>query len=270
MRLTEKEMMDLEMAVFLLENPGWVAKVSDVVGTPVEKAIGLLPEKVKVLVQGATEEAIKQSLKVASLTIKGKNTKPSKDWFHNILVASSGGVGGFFGLAGLAVELPISTVFMMRSILDIAQSEGADISDFRTRVACIEVFALGGRTQDDNASESGYFATRGLLAKSVSEAMEYIAAHGVVEEGAPALVKLIINVASRFGIQVTEKVAAQSVPVIGAATGAVVNLLFIDHFQDMARGHFIVKRLERAYGESVVQEKYLEIVRSLKHKSAAA
>ena len=70
------------------------------------------------------------------------------------------------------------------------------------------------------------------------------------------MVKFFTTVASRFGIQVTEKVAAQAVPVIGAATGATLNLLFIDHFQDMARGHFIVKRLEKQYSPEFIQEKY--------------
>ena len=35
----------------------------------------------------------------------------------------------------------------------------------------------------------------------------------VVEEGAPALVRLVAQVASRFGAVVSEKVAAQAVPV---------------------------------------------------------
>ena len=49
------------------------------------------------------------------------------------------------------------------------------------------------------------------------------------------------------------------VPAIGAAGGAIINTLFIDHFQDMAHGHFIVRRLERKYGEAIVKEKYLAI-----------
>jgi hypothetical protein len=46
------------------------------------------------------------------------------------------------------------------------------------------------------------------------------------------------------------------VPVIGAAGGALVNMLFINHFQDMARGHFTVRRLERIYGAHVVGAAY--------------
>jgi hypothetical protein len=97
---------------------------------------------------------------------------------------------------------------------------------------------------------------RAALAKSVSEAAGYIAQRGLVEEGAPAIVRLIAQLATRFGVNVSEKVAAQAVPVIGAAGGVVVNVLFIDHFQEMARGHFIVRRLERTYDPQLVREEY--------------
>jgi len=30
----------------------------------------------------------------------------------------------------------------------------------------------------------------------------------------------------------------------------------MDHFQNMARGHFIVRRLERTYGKDLVHETY--------------
>jgi hypothetical protein len=35
-----------------------------------------------------------------------------------------------------------------------------------------------------------------------------------------------------------------------------INTIFIDHFQDMARGHFIVRRLERVYGTDEVKRQY--------------
>ena len=64
------------------------------------------------------------------------------------------------------------------------------------------------------------------------------------------------QVATRFSVQVSEKAAAQAVPVIGAAGGALINTLFMSHFQDAARGHFVVRRLERLYGGEVVREAY--------------
>jgi hypothetical protein len=64
---------------------------------------------------------------------------------------------------------------------------------------------------------------------------------------------LVAAVASRYGVVVSEQADAKAVPVVGAAGGAVINVLFIDHFQDMARGHFIVRLLEARYGSSIVQ-----------------
>src|SRR5690606_24273673 len=128
-----------------------------------------------------------------------------------------------------------------------------------TRVACIEVFALGGPTQADDPLESGYFAIRAALATTVTEAGKHLAAKKLAVEGAPVLVRVVAAVAKRFGVQVTEKLAAQSIPAIGAVGGAAINTLFISHFQDMARGHFIVRRLERRYGAEAVREWYRDL-----------
>jgi hypothetical protein len=68
-----------------------------------------------------------------------------------------------------------------------------------------------------------YFAVRGLLAKSVAEAARFIVERGGMAEGAPVMVRLIAQIASRFGVAVTQKLAAQAVPVIGALGGAAVN-----------------------------------------------
>jgi hypothetical protein len=97
---------------------------------------------------------------------------------------------------------------------------------------------------------------RGLLAKSVTEAARYVAERGVAEQGAPVLVRFLSLVAARFGVVVSQKVVAQAVPVIGALGGAAVNYAFIEHFQDVARGHFTVRRLERIYGKELVRQEY--------------
>jgi hypothetical protein len=79
---------------------------------------------------------------------------------------------------------------------------------------------------------------------------------GVVAEGGPVLVRLVAQIAARFGVVVTQKLAAQAVPVIGAFGGAVVNYAFIDHLQEIARAHFTVRRLERRYGKEAVRMAY--------------
>ena len=126
---------------------------------------------------------------------------------------------GSFGLTALPIELPISTIIMLRSIGDVARSEGEDLTNPETALACLQVFALSGLKANADAAESGYFAVRGLLAKSVAEAARFIAERGGVAEGAPVLVRLSAEIASRFGVAVTQKLAAQAVPVIGALGG---------------------------------------------------
>jgi hypothetical protein len=42
-----------------------------------------------------------------------------------------------------------------------------------------------------------------------------------------------------------------------------VNTVFMDHFQQMAHGHFTVRRLERKYGSSTIERAYqtIEVMR---------
>ena len=125
------------------------------------------------------------------------------------------------------------------------------------RSSCLSVFALGStRDTRDDAAESGYFAVRSALATAVTEAARHIAQKGLAKEGAPALVRLVALIAARFGVVVSEKAAAQAIPILGAAGGALINTIFIGHYQDMARGHFTVRRLERLHGELAVREAY--------------
>jgi hypothetical protein len=119
---------------------------------------------------------------------------------------------------------------------------------------------LGGRSKDDDAAESAYYAVRIALGEAVSEAAAYVAGEAAAE-AAPALVRLIAAIAERFGVVVTEKVAAEFIPVIGGIGGAAINLAFMDHFQDMAEGHFTVRRLERKYGAELVRVEYDKLPR---------
>jgi hypothetical protein len=118
------------------------------------------------------------------------------------------------------------------------------------------VFALGGRAKDDDAAESGYFVVRAGLASAVGEAAKFLAEKGSSKNGAPALVRLITVLGARFGVVVSEKAAAQAVPILDAAGGAAINTIFMAHFQDMARGHFVVRKLERRDGEEAVKSAY--------------
>ena len=262
MPLAAEDLVALRAAVQSLEHPGLPARLAGLVGRPLDLLAQSLPLGATQIISSATQKGLEAALKVALLTTKDTPGAGSS-LLHKSLAVASGAFGGAFGLTTLPIELPVSTIIMLRSIADIARSEGERLTDPETALSCLEVFALGGRTPGDDTSESMYFAVRGLLAKSTAEAARYIAQRSLVEEGAPLLVRFLTQVAARFGVVVTQKFAAQMVPVIGAFGGAVVNYAFIDHFQDVARGHFTVRRLERSYGEDAVRAEYDRISEEL-------
>lgn len=259
----ESDLKRLEEAAKLLENPRWIAKITNMVGMPIDWAIRNLPKGASSMITKATEKAITKALVVAVSTMDRKYRGKPFTWAHRFAVVTTGGAGGFFGLPGLAIELPISTAIMLRSIADIARSEGENIENIDAQLACVQVFALGGSERIDDAPETGYYAVRIALARALTEAGEFIAERGFVEEGATVIVRLIARIASRFGVVVSEKAAAETVPIVGAAGGATINLLFINHFQSMARGHFIVRSLERKWGEEVVKKEYERIAKEI-------
>lgn len=256
MTLSQTDKEALAAAWDLLEHPGLPARLTRLIGMPIEKAMGLLPERWSEAIGVATQKSLDTALNVALTTLGDASPGRARKRWHTLAVAATGAGGGALGLAGLPVELPVSTTMMLRSIADIARSEGEVLATPGARMACLEVFALGGRAGADDAGESSYFVIRAALAKSISEAAAYVAQRGVAEQGAPALVRLIAQVASRFGTTVSQKAAAQALPIVGAAGGVVVNVMFMTHFQDMARGHFTVRRLERAYSPAFIRDAY--------------
>ncbi len=255
-RLTAEEIVDLRQAVACLEGTSFAQRLTDAVGRPVGMLSRTMPQSARRVIAHVSETALRGALKLALRTLDLNASAKPANRAHKLAAAASGVVGGALGLAALPLELPISTTILLRSIAEIAREEGEDLSAPEAAFACVEVFALGGQADGEAAFESGYFAVRAALAKSVSDSARFVASQGVTAQSAPIIARLISQVAARFGVVVSEKVAAQAAPILGAIGGAAVNAAFADHFQTLARGHFIVRRLERQRGASVVAFEY--------------
>jgi hypothetical protein len=256
-RLTGEETADLKRAIACLEGASFAQRLTDAIGRPVGALSRGLPVSARLVVAHASRAALRAGLALALRTIDPRRSpKSSSNRAHKLAAAASGAIGGAFGLAALPVELPVSTTILLRSIAEIAREEGEDLSDPRTALACMEVFALGGKGDEEAAFESGYFAVRAALAKSVTDSARFLASEGFGAHSAPVVVRFVSQLASRFGVVVSEKIAAQAAPILGAIGGAAVNAVFAEHFQTLARGHFIVRRLERGHGPSLVAFEY--------------
>lgn len=256
-----------------MEQLGWGIRSINVIGNTVESTMRFIPAKLLKRLQTLTEKVLMGIVKANLLTIQKNKTflKPSNSTYKTI-VTGSGAVSGFFGAStglGTAIfasEVALTTKFMMRTIVDIARSEGEDIYSLEGQMACMEVFALGGTSKDDDGTESSYYATRVALSSSIQKITAssvkatldtLVKSTSVV--GTNIVTKFISSIASRLSIVLSEKFLAQALPVIGAAGGGTLNYLFVAHFQKMASAHFAIRRLERTYGQALVQEAYKDI-----------
>jgi len=254
----------LREAFTLLENPSLAIRMSSALGMPVEAVTREIskraPEALVDAVSKSSHKALEFVLQSSVKSVAAVDGVEARPRLHTAAAMTTGAVAGFFGIQALLVELPLTTGIMFRSIADIARAEGESPEDPETVLNCMQVFAMGSASSDkDDAAETTYYGVRIALSKAVTDALQYVAAHGAASTSAPALVRLITVLASRFGIVVTQKAMAQAIPVIGAVGGGLVNTVFISHFQDMARGHFSIRRLERLYGSETVQAAYRQL-----------
>jgi hypothetical protein len=260
MTLSETDREALIAAVCRLERQSFASRIAALSGRPVGLVSRVLPTPVSNLLAKATTQALEGALDIALFSLRsGPLTRvrlARGRVAHSVFACASGAIGGAFGLTALAIELPVSTTIMLRAIAAIAQSEGEDLADQRTGLACLEVFALGASSASGGGPNEDYFAIRDRLAPEVIEVADFAVDKTALGESAPAIVRFVAQIAARFGLVVSEKAMAQAVAVVGALGGAAVNLAFIEHFQDLAHGHFTVRRLERVYGSDAVRAEY--------------
>lgn len=259
--MTDADLATLREACARLEHPSLVIRLSSAFGMPIESVARQLARRAPRALADAVGDASKRAIEsVMFRTARTLNEEPgmaASPRLHAAAAATTGAVAGFFGVQTLLIELPVTTAIMFRSIMDIARAEGESPREPATIMSALQVFAMGsGRSSKDDAAETSYYGARLALGKAVSDAAKYVAAHGFADRSAPALVRLATSIAGRFGVVVSQKVMAQTLPVIGALGGGLVNTIFISHFQETARAHFAIRRLERHYGEERVQAAY--------------
>jgi hypothetical protein len=283
--LTPTELAFVRRAAEYLERPSFLMRTANVLGKPIESIGKVLPDSVRERVGTVVERALIQSLSAAVATLpRAGKTRPLEDlsldtdWGqvkHNVAAGVSGALAGTFGLSALAIELPITTTIMMRDIASVALGMGEDLTDPEVKLQCLAVFSLGGNGPRPSegklpSMESSYYAARLAMTNVVREAAQYITrvtaqqlTRDLAAGAAPALVRFIAGVALRFDVIVTQKVLAQTMPAIGAAGGALVNVAFNAHFDRVARCHFGIRALERTYGREPVQAAYQSALKQL-------
>jgi hypothetical protein len=178
-----------------------------------------------------TEDVLWKAHDFSTLGLDPQSEREPWLWFNKVMTIATGATSGFFGLPGALVDLPLTTFVIMRSIAEIARANGEDLDTDDAKRACLQVLAFGGPGSNDHDFDIGYWTTRATLT------------HG-------AMKLLIKAVSARFGAVVSEKVIAQATPIAGAFAGGALNYVFMDYYQQMARVHFTLRKLERRYKDA--------------------
>lgn len=260
MMIIGQDLADLERAKALLEKDSAAVKLAAVFGEFAERIVRCFPRSYRRYIEDACLVGLEKSWEFSTTTVSAPGFPSDPEERHRQYAILSGAIGGV-GITTLFAELPVTTVIMMRAIADIAKSEGEDFRQFETRTACLQVFALGGDSVEpvDEAIKytTGYYASRSLLEQPLNESTRYIAKKGAAGMGAPFAVQIVAKIVARYQTWLAARTAAAAVPLAGAAMGAGINIVYLNYLQDKARGHFIVRRLEKKYGADIVEREYM-------------
>ena len=224
--ISQEDLEIIKNAKNAMNELSWAMRSINLVGGTIESKIKMVPEKYRKKLQQATESILMGIIRANLKTISKNKTfsKPSKKTYKAV-ITSSGFLGGFLGSASFIgtpifiSELTLTTKLIMRSIMDIARSEGEDLYKIETQLACLEVFALGGESKEDDGLETSYYALRTGLSSNLNSA---------TSAGSIAITNLITKIATRYSITVSEKFIAQTVPFLGGIGGGTINYVFID------------------------------------------
>jgi hypothetical protein len=104
--MTPEDLAALRIAVQSLEHPGLAARLTNMVGRPIELIGDALPASATQAITTATSKGLEVALKVALRTMQRTPHSGSR-LLHKALATASGAVGGALGLATLPIELPV-------------------------------------------------------------------------------------------------------------------------------------------------------------------
>lgn len=194
----------------------------NLLGTQFDGLLDRLPPDVRTQLGLATQSALHHALAVAS---RSRGIVPDQPaWMNRAVGSAMGAAGGLGGLPSALAELPLTTAMLLRLIEGVAVEHGFDPTAASVRFDCVQVFAAAGPLAHDDGADIGFVAARVALSGAAMQA-------------------LITRVAPKLAAAMGQKLAAQTVPVLGAAAGAATNYAYVNYYTDIAHVHFGLRRL---------------------------
>ncbi|MFT4150403.1 MAG: EcsC family protein [Paracoccaceae bacterium] len=226
---------------------GPVIGIMNRLGGSLEAQLGVVPQALREQIDRAAAAALE---KAHDLAAQGRRA-PSLGRQGPLAAAVLSGIaGGAGGIASALAELPVTVTVMLHAIRREAQAAGYDPDDPAIRAECLAVFGAGSPLAADDGVNTAFLSARLTLT-------------------GPAIQRVIAVVAPRLGIAMGQKLAAQSVPVIGAVTGAAMNAAFLHYYREVAAIRFALLRLAEVHGPAQVSAAFASAAEPAPVKTAA-
>jgi hypothetical protein len=213
---------------------GPLMRIINKFGGTVEDQMARLPQSVRTQIERVTAQALQRAVNVAG---HGRAAPDFGPRGAPALAALTGAVGGAGGIATSLAELPITVTVILHAILRAAEAEGFDTTLPEVRAEALRVLTLGGPLDDDDGINTSFLGARMTLT-------------------GPALHALLARVVPGFAAVLTQKLAAQTVPIFGAVTGAALNATFLTHYRELAHIRFGLLRLTALHGAAPVRARF--------------
>lgn len=197
-------------------------KLLNSLGGSAESLLDQLPAPVRDGLTGATERALWFAMHAAEGSRRA--VPDQQPWVNTAISTAMGAAGGMGGMSTALMELPATTAMLLRAIQGAAAREGFDPSEEGVKFDCVRVLSAAGPLSSDDGADLGFFSVRLTLT-------------------GPAMQRLITAVAPRLSVVLGQKLAAQSVPVLGALAGGSTNFVYARYYQQIAQVHFGLRRL---------------------------
>ncbi|WP_299028889.1 EcsC family protein [uncultured Sulfitobacter sp.] len=214
---------ELEQIARRYKNAGGVGiNVLNLIGGQAESLLDRLPKSVRDQLEAATVRALDHAMEAAH---KSRARVPDQaSWLNSAVSAAMGAAGGAGGLPTALAELPVTTTLLLRVIEGVAVEHGFDPELDSVRFDCVQVFSAAGPLAEDDGSDLAFLTARLALSGKAVQAV-------------------IHKIAPRLAVVMGQKLAAQTVPVLGAVAGAATNYAYTSYYQDMAHVHFGLRKL---------------------------
>lgn len=238
----EKEPTVVSQAIGMVVKPlGWV--VNKIIP---QKAIQGALVGADALAQAITDENdIKRDAQISDISeLRIKDLQLSDklaNEVHNWAIATlgtEGGVTGTFGIAGMAVDVPMVITFALRTIHKIGLCYGYKAVTLEDRQFVFSVMSIAGaNTMHEKNIAIAYLKRLNVIL--VKQAWKKMAEKAVGNKFCgEAMLITVRNLAKQLGINITRRKALQAIPVIGAGVGAAMNIAFINDISWAARRCF--------------------------------